>query len=242
MELLVVISIMALLIAMLLPSLGRARFNAQLSECKTNWRQWSIAAQAYANNNAGWLPRHDIPSSIGLNVWGVGNGLLPEMQRYGVRPRMWFCPLTTQSTLPWWMNPYRVDPALIETEDADALIAHGQSFWPAFTMTQIMWWVPRKCNNGWLPHDDSLAPANDASSWPMRMSQGNLMDHPVISDLLGKHPSDGPLEMVDGVQGGHRFKGGPTESINAAFADGHVEARSRSEFKARITQHYGNFY
>ncbi|MEX2213125.1 MAG: type II secretion system protein [Phycisphaeraceae bacterium] len=241
-EMLVVISLIALLISMLLPSLGRSRYEARLSKCASNWRQWTIAAQAYDNDNAGYLPRFDIPQSIGLNVWGVGNGLLPSMRYYGVQPAMWFCPQTDQSNLPWWMAPYKVDPQLIQSEDGDALIAHAKSFWPGFSMTQVMWWVPRKASNGWLPHNDSLNPAASATQWPSRMSQPNLGQHPLISDLLGVHPADGPLEHVGGVKGGHSYIGGETETINAAFADGHVERRSRSQFKARITQHYGNFY
>ena len=165
-ELLVVVSIIVLLIALLLPALGRARFHAREAVCASNWRQWAFAAQSYATDHGGHLPRFDIQRSIGLNVWGVGNGLLPAMGEYGVGPRMWYCPLIPQSELPWWMAPYKVDEALIENEDAEAIIAHGQSFWPEFTMTQVMWWVPRRAHNGWLPHNNSALPAASAGTGP----------------------------------------------------------------------------
>ncbi len=241
-ELLVVISIITLLIALLIPALGRARFNTRVSICASNWRQWAVGAANYAGDNNGQFPRYDIQRSIGLNVWGVGNGLLPTMHEYGVGPDMWYCPVMGQDDLPWWMQPYRLDDDLLASKDVPAIIAHGQSFWPEFTMTQVMWWVPRRATNGWLPHDNSFDPAEGASDWPAQLSQPNVNERPLISDLLGIHPAEGPLDLVDLATGGHRYGNGPPESVNAAFADGHVELRTESEFESRLTQHYGNVY
>ncbi|HUO09290.1 MAG TPA: prepilin-type N-terminal cleavage/methylation domain-containing protein [Phycisphaerae bacterium] len=50
-ELLVVVAIIALLIAILLPSLGRARDNAKRTVCLSKIRQIALAAQTYASNN-----------------------------------------------------------------------------------------------------------------------------------------------------------------------------------------------
>ena len=51
MELLVVISIIALLIAMLMPSLGGARWEAIRSKCATQMRQIALSADAYSIDN-----------------------------------------------------------------------------------------------------------------------------------------------------------------------------------------------
>ena len=55
-ELLVVIGIIALLIAVLLPVLGRARDKANMVACLSNIRQIGIAFRMYAGDNKDWCP------------------------------------------------------------------------------------------------------------------------------------------------------------------------------------------
>jgi prepilin-type N-terminal cleavage/methylation domain-containing protein/prepilin-type processing-associated H-X9-DG protein len=61
-ELLVVIGIIAVLISLLLPALGRMRSSARLVQCQSNLRQLVIAAQMYANANRNTFPN-------GQNYW-----------------------------------------------------------------------------------------------------------------------------------------------------------------------------
>jgi prepilin-type N-terminal cleavage/methylation domain-containing protein/prepilin-type processing-associated H-X9-DG protein len=65
-ELLVVIGIIAVLIAVLLPTLQKARESAQLTACLSNIRQINIASQMYATEYNGFLPRYSegVPISV----------------------------------------------------------------------------------------------------------------------------------------------------------------------------------
>ncbi|MHB1158021.1 MAG: type II secretion system protein [Phycisphaerales bacterium] len=56
-ELLVVISIIALLIAILLPSLKKARTIALSAVCAANLHQLSVTAMSYASDHSGYLPQ-----------------------------------------------------------------------------------------------------------------------------------------------------------------------------------------
>jgi prepilin-type processing-associated H-X9-DG protein/prepilin-type N-terminal cleavage/methylation domain-containing protein len=90
-ELLVVIGIIALLIAILLPSLNKAREQANTIKCASNLRQITVGWWMYANGNNGVScpgrpARYAAPST---NVYWVGNG-----EQF--RPR-WFVTLGAQS-------------------------------------------------------------------------------------------------------------------------------------------------
>lgn len=72
-EMLVVISIIALLISILLPALGAARRNAQAIVCASQIRQVGIAFAAYTTDNDDWFPPdlgHKVPWTSG-NQWPV---------------------------------------------------------------------------------------------------------------------------------------------------------------------------
>ena len=57
-ELLVVIGIIAILISLLMPALGRARSQALSTQCLSNLRQIGFAFLSYTNDNKGWYPVH----------------------------------------------------------------------------------------------------------------------------------------------------------------------------------------
>ncbi len=85
-ELLVVVSVLALLIAILLPSLRRARDQAKMAACAANLRQIGVAIRLYGDDNAGHIPRGpepDSPFDFGANdlatnqLWIGDNGIAP---------------------------------------------------------------------------------------------------------------------------------------------------------------------
>ena len=61
-ELLVTIAIIAVLAAMLLPALGRAKAGSHASVCLNNLKQWGLATQLYAHDHDDYLPPDGTPN------------------------------------------------------------------------------------------------------------------------------------------------------------------------------------
>lgn len=74
-ELLVVCGVVALLSALLIPSLGAARAQAHLAKCASNLRQLGHALQYYASDNKGLaMPAAYVAQATPLYWWGAETG------------------------------------------------------------------------------------------------------------------------------------------------------------------------
>jgi len=75
-ELLVVIAIIAILAALLLPALGKARAKAYRVQCVGNLRQLALTYQLYGDDNAGWLVPNGFVNTAtpppGERLWVMG--------------------------------------------------------------------------------------------------------------------------------------------------------------------------
>jgi len=78
-ELLVVIGIIALLISILLPVMGRARKSAQTVACASNMRQLGFAFNMYVNESKGYLPNQKSGAVWPTDYWY--NKLQPYLNR-----------------------------------------------------------------------------------------------------------------------------------------------------------------
>ena len=92
-ELLVVISIIAMLLTILVPSLQRARKQARTVLCKSNLKQWGLMYTMYCDDNRGYFFSGQINGSwtAGANF---GRYWRNVMKPYSHNSAMWLCPET----------------------------------------------------------------------------------------------------------------------------------------------------
>ena len=239
-ELLVVIAIIAILAAMLLPALGKAKYSGQRAVCLSNLKQQYLSQIMYADDFGGKFPKHEDLSPDYLRTTATGPQSIVNVMRgtYVRNTKILICPITATGVGRTWLN--YADPASFADSttkdyggwDTTASMVFTPYMWLAnFTAAPAMKFVNAQ---GTV----SANAAENEPAWPTKSSeldsQRAFITHRV-SDTPGTKLWDlGHLGRFDGgSQTKPLWSWAVTADQLVGQADGSVIVRPKSQIRVR---------
>ena len=248
-ELMVVLAVISVLAGLLLPALGRSRLRARVSECASQGRQWAVAANLYATDDAqGRFPAFKQPFQgpnpvAMLYPWMVNHSFVTNLGVYGLEPRLWFCPARPEA----WKRHREHFRALSGGGNLVSLFDLSRAFIaasPNYAVLEYSWWVPRPVEGFERPYP-SPGPgvSRMESGWPTRVDDPAVTVQPMLSDAFYGTWNEARTEVqyLGYSSMGHRVSiMSRVLNLNVTFADGRVETRSAAKLQWQLNMGQGS--
>jgi len=235
-ELLVVIVIIAILAAMLLPTLGKAKQKAIQILCMNNLRQASVALTNYASDNDTYFiyePQQGTPQFV--------EKLVPHMINYGETPLIWNCPDNGMDHH-WDVQPSETSfPSVGGTTHGTYLILAGRPVHsdPFLLPDNDFYRVPLWIDSGAPPYPIPLRFGEKDGDGPA----GDML----IADWNHTYPGAATWYGAINLPFFHQHSGGLSTGMpgdngkyprgsNSAYMDGHAKWRRQADMKDRVNR------
>jgi prepilin-type N-terminal cleavage/methylation domain-containing protein/prepilin-type processing-associated H-X9-DG protein len=235
-ELLVVIAIIALLLAIVIPALGKAKIYAQRTLCKNNVKQLATSFRIYTELNDGYLPLNATKGWL----WDISYFTTDFIIANGGDRKTFYCPVDRSKKADddkmWNWGQYTL-PAPAQKTVADPVTDAAKK--GIYRVTSYAYLIQvESTTNPRPPMNKDLLPTGQKRDWPKKMH--DIQSTGAWELIVDASIQNATTNMFYEIQAGSWGKWNITDNTNhldrrkepeggnIAFADGHVEWRDFS--------------